>query len=74
MKLGAKNLEWVIVTGLILVTIIEFLLLAGGFAGNTIQATLVNVLLLMVFAGQLIIAIILLRVYDVMATKPEKKK
>ena len=75
MKLGPKNIEWVIVLGLIIVTIIEFLLLAGGFAGNSIQTTMINVILLMIFAGQLIIAIILLRMYDIMAgSKPETKK
>ena len=79
MKMGPKNLEWVLVAGLILVTLIEFLLLSGGVAANTLQTTLINVILLMVFGGQLIIAIILLRMYDLMlmgnpAETPKKKK
>ena len=67
MKLGAKNVEWILVAALAIVIITQFLILSGGIASNTIQTTMIHVLLLMSFGGTLIVAIILLRIYDVLA-------
>lgn len=64
MKLGAKNLEWLFVTALILITITVFIMFGGGMLSSTPQTTLMVMSLFMVFAGEVMISIILLRIYD----------
>lgn len=64
MKLGPKNLEWLFIAALVLITITEFLMFGGGMLSSTSQTTLMVMVLLMIFAGQIIISIILLRIYD----------
>lgn len=74
MKFGAKNLELVLVSSLIIVTVIAFLLLAGGLASDATLSTLQPILLLMIFAGQTIETIVLLRMYDLIAMGNQTKK
>ncbi len=69
MKLGPKNVEWVFVMTLVLLAVSQFMVMTGGMITNTFQMTLMNMLLLMIFGGQLIVGIILLRIYDRMGLK-----
>ena len=73
MHLGSKRIEWIITAGLFVVMAIELMLLVAGTAANTLQTTLIHVLLLLVFAGEGMIAIILLRIYDAIEAKKGKK-
>lgn len=63
MMLGSRNLEWILTAGLTIGTIIAFLLISGGLNAQ-IPETLRDLLLVMIFAAQLIVAIILLRIYE----------
>lgn len=65
MKLGAKNLEWFLILGLIVSVLVEFLVLATGLT-ISIQQAITNSFLLLIFAGQLLTSILLLRIYDKM--------
>ena len=69
MKLGPKNVEWIFVMTLVLLAVSQFMVMTGGMITNTFQMTLMNMLLLMIFGGQLIVGIILLRIYDRMGLK-----
>ena len=69
MKLGPKNIEGFFIIGLVLITIIEFLVFAGGIQAETHQTTLLLMTMFMVVAGELIISILLLRIYDLIDTK-----
>ncbi|MCK4551034.1 MAG: hypothetical protein KAT91_03695 [Candidatus Aenigmarchaeota archaeon] len=69
MKLGPKNVEWIFVMTLVLLAVSQFMVMTGGMITNTFQMTLMNMLLLMIFGGQLIVGIILLRIYDKMGLK-----
>ncbi len=69
MKLGPKNVEWIFVMTLVLLAVSQFMVMTGGMITNTFQMTLMNMLLLMIFGGQLITGIILLRIYDRMGLK-----
>lgn len=64
MKLGAKNIEWFFIAALIIITITEFIMFLGGMLSNTVQTTMIIMTILMLFAGQIITSIILLRIYD----------
>ncbi len=64
MKLGAKNLEWLFIAALVIITITEFLMLGGGMMSSTPQTTMIAMGLLMVSAAQIITAILLIRIYD----------
>ncbi|MCK5473999.1 MAG: hypothetical protein KAI53_01215 [Candidatus Aenigmarchaeota archaeon] len=69
MKLGPKNVEWLFVITLVLLAVSQFMVMTGGMITNTFQMTLMNMLLLMIFGGQLIVGIILLRIYDGIISK-----
>lgn len=73
MKLGPKNIELFFVAGLVLLTVIEFLLLSAGIISNQLLLTLLNMTILMVVGGEIIICIILLRIYDKLADISAKK-
>ena len=64
MKLGSKNLEWLFIAALVIITITEFLMLGGGMMSSTPQTTMIAMGLLMVSAAQIITAILLIRIYD----------
>lgn len=64
MKLGAKNIEWLFIAALVVITITEFLMLGGGMMSSTPQTTMIAMGLLMVSAAQIITAILLIRIYD----------
>lgn len=72
MKLGAKNLELFFVAALVLITIIEFLLLSAGIASQQLMLTLLNMSILMVVGGQILVCIILLRIYDRLVSMSSK--
>ncbi|MFH1432169.1 MAG: hypothetical protein ABIG84_03045 [archaeon] len=73
MKLGPKNIELFFVAGLVLLTVIEFLLLSAGIISNQLLLTLLNMSIIMVVGGEIIICIILLRIYDKLADISAKK-
>ncbi|NOR85179.1 hypothetical protein GQ473_03600 [archaeon] len=64
MKLGPKHLEWIFVVILVILAVSQFIILTGGIMTNSFQLTLMNMFLLMIFGGQLVVGIILLRIYD----------
>ncbi|MCK4968715.1 MAG: hypothetical protein KAS12_06680 [Candidatus Aenigmarchaeota archaeon] len=64
MKLGSKNIEWLFVVILIILAISQFLIMTGGIMTSSFQFTLMNMFLLMIFGGQLVVGILLLRIYD----------
>lgn len=66
MKLGPKNMEWIFVVMLVILAVSQFIIMAGGMMTNSFQLTLMNMFLLMIFGGQLVVGIILLRIYDAM--------
>ncbi len=63
MKLKPDLLEWFFVLGLVLITIMEYLLVAGGLSSARPEASLTNIILLLVVAGELVIGILLVRIY-----------
>ena len=66
MKLGPRHLEWIFVVILVILAVSQFAIMTGGMITNTFQLTLMNMFLLMIFGGQLVVGIILLRIYDAM--------
>ncbi len=73
MKLGPKNIELFFVAALILITVIEFMLLSAGIVSEQLLPTLMTMSILMVVGGQILICIILLRIYDKVAVISAKK-
>ncbi len=74
MKLGPKNIELFFVAALVLITIVEFLLLSAGIRSQQLIFTLLNMIMLMVVAGEILICILLLRIYDRVAIISERKR
>ena len=66
MKLGPKHLEWMFVVILLILAVSQFVIMTGGIMTSSFQLTLMNMFLLMIFGGQLVVGIILLRIYDAM--------
>ena len=66
MKLGPKHMEWIFVVMLVILAVSQFVIMAGGMMTSSFQLTLMNMFLLMIFGGQLVVGIILLRIYDAM--------
>lgn len=64
MKYGTKNIELMLAAAAITVTVIVFMILAGGLFSNAPQTALTNISLFMIFGAMLLISIILLRIYD----------
>ena len=73
MKLGPKNIELFFVAVLILITVIEFMLLSAGIVSQQLLGTLEVMSILMVVGGQILVCIILLRIYDKVAIISAKK-
>ncbi len=53
---------------LAILTVVEFLLLYAGIISQQIIFTLLNMTILMVVGGEIIICILILRIYDKIAT------
>lgn len=64
MRLGSKNIEWFFVVGLVMITIAEYLMFSAGMTNNNAGTTLTNMILLMIVAGEFLLAILLIRIYQ----------
>lgn len=74
MKLGPKNIELFFVAVLAILTVVEFLLLSAGIISQQLILTLLNMVMLMVVGGEILICILLLRIYDKIAIISERKR
>ena len=78
MKLGSKNIEWILVAVLIVSTLAAFLLLSAAMMEPAPQATTTNLFLILIFGGEMLVGIILLRIYDkissILSALEEKKQ
>ncbi len=74
MKLGSKNIELFFVATLAILTVVEFLLLSAGIISQQLILTLLNMTMLMVVGGEILICILLLRIYDKIAIISERKR
>jgi len=73
MKLGTKNLELFFIVALFMLTIVEFLLLSAGIMSQQLVGSLQIMSVLMVVGGEIIICIILLRIYARIDVNSAKK-
>lgn len=73
MKLGPKNLELFFIAALFMLTIVEFMLLSAGVLSRQLIGSLQIMSVLMVVGGEIIICIILLRIYARIDSIPAKK-
>jgi len=74
MKLGPKNIELFFVAVLAIITVVEFLLLSAGIISQQLILTLLNMTMLMVVGGEILICILLLRIYDKITMISERKR
>ena len=78
MKLGPRNVEWILVVILIVSTLAVFLFMSAAMMEPAPQTTMVSLFLIMIFGGEMLIGIILLRIYDrissVLGVIEEKKQ
>ena len=64
MELGSRNVEWFFVAGLVILAIAEYLMFSGGMTANDAGTTLTNMLLLLIVAGEFLLGILLIRIYQ----------
>jgi hypothetical protein len=64
MKLGTRNIEWFFIAGLAMITIAEYLIFSGGMVNNNAGTALTNMLLLMIVAGELLLGILMIKIYQ----------
>lgn len=73
MKLGPKNLELFFIAALFMLTIVEFMLLSAGVLSRQLIGSLQIMSVLMVVGGEIVICIILLRIYVKLEAHSAKK-
>lgn len=64
MKLGLRNIEWILISIMVVSTLAVYLFISAAMLDAPAQTTATNLFLIMIFGGQILMCIILLRIYD----------
>ena len=69
MKFGTKALEYLLVTCLAIIVVMNFMILTGAMLSGIDSINLLNMFVLLVLGTQFVVCIILLRIYDQISAK-----